>query len=393
MTALSLTSQFLRTTRNSKTGSSLKWVRRQPQQSSIAVAMLLAVAASPLATTPVRADVPTIDDTNLNEHTRRDHATSDIENTDHDRYTIHTSVTCSMYRPGRRNDPVGAAEANPEISGLVRRIAREEGVDENQFLALVYQESRFNPCAKSGAGATGLAQLMPGTAAQLGVDENNIEENLRGGAHYYKQQLERYGGNVSLALAAYNSGPGNVNKYGGIPPFKETQGYVASITQDWLPAFGGSDKSGIPLNFGGGETAYTGMRSSTLNAMGTSAATSDSLANVGSWYQQLGQLQTGTIQDSWDHNSTVRNANLEMMNNVIKLGTAMADLINSRNAVSTANLSGSSRSTDHDTGNQTPRETTGLCDPRQNLVWSDEEKACVEKRESEDHVQLLLQPQ
>lgn len=344
-------------------------------------------------TGPAFADVPVLDDTNLGEHTQRDQAVSNIEDTDHDRYTIHTSVTCSMYRPGRRNDPVGSAKANPEISGLVRRVAREEGVDENQLLALVYQESRFNPCVKSGAGATGLAQLMPGTASQLGVDENNIEENLRGGARYFKQQLRRFNGDVSLALAAYNSGPGNVSKYGGIPPFKETQGYVASITQDWLPAFGGSDKSGIPLNFGGGGTAYTGMRSSTLNAMGTSAATSDSLANVASWYQQLGEMQTGTIQDSWDDNSTARNANLETMNNVIKLGTVMADLVHSRNAVTSANLSGSSRSTDHDPDQQTPRETTGLCAPRQNLVWSDADRACVEKRQTGNQVQLLLQPQ
>lgn len=338
------------------------------------------------------ANVPVIDDTNLGERRERDKTTDDIEDTDHDRHTIHTSVTCSVYRPGRSNDPVGAANANPEISGLVRRVAREEGVDENQFLALVYQESRFNPCAKSSAGATGLAQLMPGTAAQLGVNENNIEENLRGGARYYRRQLLRYDNNVALALAAYNAGPGNVNKYGGIPPFKETQGYVRSITQDWLPAFGGSDKSGIPLNFGGGEMAYTGMRSSTLNAMGTTAATGDSLANVSGWYQQLARLQTSTIQDSWDHNSTVRNANLEMMNNVIKLGTVMADLVNARNAVSSANLSSSSQSTAHDEGDEKPRDVTGLCDPRHH-VWSDEKKACIEKRENEDQVELMLQPQ
>jgi hypothetical protein len=335
------------------------------------------------------ADVPVIDDTILQENSARDETTRKIETTDKDRHTINTSVTCSMYRPSRRNDPVGAAEQNSEISGLVRRVAREEGVNENEFLALVYQESRFNPCAKSGMGATGLAQLMPGTAAELGVNENNIEENLRGGARYYKQQLRRYNGNVTLALAAYNSGAGNVNKYGGIPPFKETQGYVRSITQDWLPAFGGSDKS----DFGGGETAYDGMRNSTLNAMGTTTATTDSLSDVGSWYQQLAGLQTGTIQDSWDHNSTVRNANLEMMNNLIKLGTAMADLINSRNAVTTSSLSSSSQSASAGKDEDRPRDTTGLCDPKLNLTWDPAQRACVEKREDASNLQLLLQPQ
>lgn len=339
------------------------------------------------------ADVPVVDGTNLDPREQRDEATTKIEETDNDRFTIDTSVTCSMYRPGRRNDPVGAAEANPEISGLVRRVAREEGIDENQFLALVYQESRFNPCAKSSAGATGLAQLMPGTASDLGVDENNIEQNLRGGARYYKQQLRKFGGDVNLALAAYNAGPGNVSKYGGIPPFKETQGYVASITQDWLPAFGGSDKSGIPLNYGGGETAYTGMRSSTLNAMGTTRAASDSLGNIASWYQQLGQMQTSTIQDSWDHNSTARNANLEMVNNVIRLGTAMADLVNARNAVSSANVSGSSQTARPPSPNEQPDDTAGVCDPRANLVWDETRKACVEKREDETQVQLMLETQ
>ncbi len=339
------------------------------------------------------ADVPVTDKTILQEDTARGGTTRKIEKTDKDRHTINASVTCSMYRPSRRNDPLGAAEQNAEISGLVRRIAREEGVDENEFLALVYQESRFNPCAKSPVGATGLAQLMPGTAAELGVNEHDIEENLRGGARYYLQHLKRYNGNIALALAAYNSGAGNVNKYGGIPPFKETQGYVRSITQDWLPAFGGSNKSGIPLNFGGGETHYTSMRESTLRAMGTTMATSESLSNVASWYQQLAGLHTGTIQDSWDHNSTARNANLEMMNNVIKLGTAMADLINSRNVVKTAHLSGSSQSGSNDKHDHNPGDTTGLCDPKQNLIWDPEKRACVEKREDSANVQLMLQPQ
>jgi hypothetical protein len=336
------------------------------------------------------ADIAVLDRSILQEDTARGGTTRKIETTDKQRHTINTSVTCAMYRPSRRNDPVGAAQQNAEIAGLVRRIAREEAVDENEFLALIYQESRFNPCAKSPVGATGLAQLMPGTAAELGVNEHNIEENLRGGARYYRQQLQLYKGNVALALAAYNSGAGNVNKYGGIPPFKETQGYVRRITQDWLPAFGGSDKSTMPLNFGGGGTAYTSMRDSTLNAMGTTAATSASLPGVASWYQELAGLPTGTIQDSWDHNSTVRNANLEMMNAAIRLGTAMAGLINARNSVTVSNLSSSSQSASN--GKESPSHPTGPCDPAQNLVWDPRQQVCVQIREDASNVQLMLQP-
>ena len=201
---------------------------------------------------PASADTPTIDRTVLAESEERNRKVSAIETVDKDRFVNNRSITCAMYRPGRTDDPVGAANANPAIAGMARRIAQEEGIDENPFLALVYQESRFNPCARSPAGAIGLAQLMPGTASDLGVNPFNVEQNLRGGARYYKQALHRYHGNISMALAAYNAGHGNVQKYGGIPPFRETQGYVANITPKWLPAFGGSDKAGIPLNYGGG---------------------------------------------------------------------------------------------------------------------------------------------
>ncbi len=340
---------------------------------------------------PALADIPVKDQTVKNEREHRDETTSDIKDVDRKRDAVSTSVTCAMYRPGRKDDPVAAANANPEITGLVRRIAREEGIDENQFLALVYQESRFNPCAKSSVGAIGLAQLMPDTASGLGVNPYSIEDNLRGGARYFKQQLKSFNGNLNLALAAYNSGPLNVQKYGGIPPFKETQGYVGHITKKWLPAFGGSDLSGIPLNYGGGSTAYSGLRDSTINAMATSQATSDSLGNVASWFEQLGSTPAGTVLDSWDQNSGARNANLEMINNLIRLGTTMADLLNSRNAVTASGLSGSSQSADYPKQEEQPRERTGVCDPRQDLLWDPIERACVRKRQDRSKIQLMLQ--
>jgi hypothetical protein len=342
--------------------------------------------------TPAAADIPTIDGTVLDQRRDRNDRTTEIDKVDRDRYSNNESVTCAVYRPGRKDDPVAAANANPSIAGLVRRVAREEGIDENQFLALVYQESRFNPCAKSGAGAVGLAQLMPGTAADLGVDPYDIEQNLRGGARYFKQQLRRFDGNVSLALAAYNSGSGNVESYGGIPPFRETQDYVRNITEKWLPAFGGSDKAGMPLNYGGASTAYEGMRSSTIDAFALTSATGDGSGDVASWFQQFGSVATGTVQESWDQNSGVRNANIDMLNRMIALGASFADLVNSKNAVTLSDISGASRSGRYqETGDGSSQDATGFCDDRAGLTWDATAKACIQKLDR--NAGLLLVPQ
>lgn len=124
--------------------------------------------------------------------------------------------------------------------------ARIAGVDPALFQALVYQESRGDPNAVSKAGALGYTQLMPATAAGLGVDPRNPQQNLLGGAKYLAQQLKAFGGNTSKALAAYNAGPGAVQKYGGIPPFGETQAYVKNV-QALTKRYGGgaaADPSG-----------------------------------------------------------------------------------------------------------------------------------------------------
>jgi soluble lytic murein transglycosylase-like protein len=95
--------------------------------------------------------------------------------------------------------------------------------------ALVWQESRWNEAARSPVGATGLAQLMPGTARALGVNPADPSANLEGGARYLRDQLDTFGGDIEKALAAYNAGPGRVKRAGGIPAIRETQNYVRSI--------------------------------------------------------------------------------------------------------------------------------------------------------------------
>ena len=137
----------------------------------------------------------------------------------------------------RRNGPTANSASNSSQSqNAVRQhiqvAATRFGVDRNLVDAVAWQESRYNPRALSTAGAMGVMQLMPGTARQLGVrNPQDVEQNVVGGTAYLRQQLERFGNNVPLALAAYNAGPGAVIKYGGIPPYRETQDYVRQIMQ------------------------------------------------------------------------------------------------------------------------------------------------------------------
>lgn len=170
-----------------------------------------------------------------------------------------------MTRLGMEPGEVGALLAVPEADGpgpdpatvgsrspatgvpfaaLVAEAARRTGLDPDLIAAVELAESGGDAQAVSTAGATGLMQLMPATAAALGVDASDPRQNLIGGATYLSDQLQRFGGDVALALAAYNAGPAAVERYGGVPPYRQTQGYVQHVLALWAQLRGGQRRGG-----------------------------------------------------------------------------------------------------------------------------------------------------
>ena len=261
------------------------------------------------------------------------------------------------------SDALQTVSTTQSLDTIFQKAAKQYDVPVSLLKAIGKAESNFNPEAVSSAGAQGVMQLMPATAQSLGVTNPfDAEQNIMGGAKYIKQMLDRYDGDVKLALAAYNAGSGNVAKYGGIPPFAETQNYVKKVM-----AYAGEDltagtyvSSGISAT---GTVYQNQLAQSILNF--EDFTENDYLLFIESLKNDMSSSLLSVINDTSDEEDNSQNNLFEMssflQNYSALLQQQSSDFTVSGLSSSTANLLGNRFQSFYDTEKSGPRLNDVVC--------------------------------
>jgi soluble lytic murein transglycosylase-like protein/GNAT superfamily N-acetyltransferase len=198
----------------------------------------------------------------------------------------------------------GSQAGTGDLQAYAQQMASKYGIDPRVFVAQIQQESGFNPSARSGAGAQGIAQFMPATAAGVGLDPSDPYASLEAAARMDAQNLQKYGGDWSKTLAAYNAGPGNVDKYGGVPPFQETQTYVRNILGA-AKSTGQQALEGVGNAIGGAASA---LGTQARNAINTVSQFGDAQLSSDEAYSACGPAAAVRFAQMFGRNPTLREA-------------------------------------------------------------------------------------
>lgn len=190
---------------------------------------------------------------------------------------------------------------------LIRQAAQHHGVSEGLVKAIMHTESGFNIHARSPVGAQGLMQLMPATARRFNVSNAyDPQQNIFGGVKYLSWLLKRFNGDTRLAIAAYNAGEGNVDKYGGIPPFRETQDYVRRVTSRLQNLY--ASGLGTPLSESKGNTPSGQVLAQSTNYSPNISNSTESVPTAKQYSRQIITLSDGTFTDAPMGTYTTSNA-------------------------------------------------------------------------------------
>ena len=338
---------------------------------------------------PVNAQVPISDAPKTVQQTQTKAQTEKTQGSTKRWLEYEEGVTCGVFRNPAKS-PVDAMQRT-EITSLIRKYAKAYGVREELALSVAMQESRFSQNVRSCAGAIGVMQLMPGTAKQLGVDPYDLEDNIKGGVKYLKDQLIRFNGNETLTAAAYNAGPHRASLQAGrVPNIPETQTYVREIFGRWEPQFKvlvGSDLG--PSLASANQNLINTSRSAAGSIGGTQALAQSRQIAIGREGSLVGGAER--VQDAWDDNSQSRIITGQGFNRAIDQGTVIGGLMVAQLLADLATTSQTAKSMNYASSPaatpwQPPPPNPPPCIPVQGSAGSQSSTPCTTNPRAPDQV-------